>query len=553
MKSPAVKKLTYTIVFIVAFSFLVVSVYQIYNHNTLISRALEEKYKENKNALNLLKKMEEELLFSIAISIGEDSLIKDALEKNNRYKAYKTVKEKWKKLKNTFNLSEIHIVKNDGKSFVNFIDYGGGEIREKKSYNLLSFRKDIQRSMKTGRSVSSLFICRYFTGFRSIYPIKKNKKLIGAVSVGKRIENIIPVIKGELHKNSFIVLDIRKLKKCMKPQIIEKKLKGKTGIGSYIIIGSTGVHNRRFIKDNLKNKFFTFNENGESFLFTVYPLVNFDGNTVGFIVLEDDISYIVNSFNRGFINFILAYGILLLGVITSIMFFSRSLGKRLSNIEKITEKLANREFKILEQEFEKKEDRIDDIQRLKNNILKMGKDLHNYIIEINKQMMKLSEETFTDPMLHILNRRAFIQLGNTEIEKAKVRKIPLSIMVLDLDRFKYINDTYGHTVGDKVLKDFVDTVKKIISTREMFFRVGGEEFILLLPGADIKKAVEIGEKIRKSVEERKIKINGKTIGYTVSIGIAQMKPEDTDIYSILHRADKMLYVAKRSGRNRIVY
>ncbi len=83
--------------------------------------------------------------------------------------------------------------------------------------------------------------------------------------------------------------------------------------------------------------------------------------------------------------------------------------------------------------------------------------------------------------------------------------------------------------------------------------MGGEEFILLLPGADIKKSVEIGEKIRKTVEERKIKINGKTINYTVSIGIAQMKPDDTDIYSILHRADKMLYVAKRSGRNRIVY
>ncbi len=395
--------------------------------------------------------MEEELLFSIATSIGDDSSLKDALEKNNRYKAYKIVRKKWEKLKNRLNLSEIHVVKNDGKSFVNFIDYGGGEVKEKKSYNLLSFRKDIQKSIKTGRPVSSLFICRYFAGFRSIYPILKNKKLVGAVSVGKRIENIIPVIKGELRKNSFIVLDIRKLKECMKPQIIEKKLKGKNNTGGYVIIGSTGIHNRKFIKENLKKKLFTINENGRSFLFTIYPLVNFDGNTVGFIVLEDDISYIVNSFNRGIVNFILAYGILLIGVITSIMFFSRSLGRRLSNIEKITEKLANREFKVLEQESVKKEDKIDDIQRLKNNILKMGKDLHNYIIEINKQMMKLSEETFTDPMLHILNRRAFIQLGNTEIEKAKMRNIPLSIMVLDLDRFKYINDTYGHTVGDKVL------------------------------------------------------------------------------------------------------
>jgi len=553
MNSPAVKKLTYTIVLIVTLSFLTVSVYQIYNYNVLISRTLESKYKENKNSLTLLKKLEEELLFSIAISIGENSILKNSLEKNNRDEAFKTLEKKWEYLKKLFNLSEIHIVKKDGESFVNFIDYGGEEIKEKDIYNLSDFRKDIQKSIKTGSSVSSLFICRYFTGFRSIYPIKKNGKLIGAVSVGKRIENLIPVIKGELHKNGFVVLDIRKLKECMKPQIIEKKLKGKKITDNYIIIGSTGIHNREFIKNNLKNRFFTFDHNGKILLFTVYPLVNFDGNTVGFIVLEDDISYLINSFNRGAVNFILAFGILLIGVITSIMFFSRSLGKRLSNIEKITEKLANREFRVLEQEFEEKEGKMDDIHRLKNNILKMGKDLHNYIIEINKRMMKLSEETFTDPMLHVLNRRAFIQLGNTEIEKAKVRKIPLSIMVLDLDRFKYINDTYGHSVGDKVLKDFVDTVKKIISTREMFFRIGGEEFILLLPGADIKKAVEIGEKIRKAVEKREIKINGKKINYTVSIGIAQMKPDDTDIYSVLHRADKMLYVAKKSGRNRIVY
>ncbi|WP_293443107.1 diguanylate cyclase [Persephonella sp.] len=553
MNSPAVKKLTYTAILIVAFSFFAAFLYQIYSHNILIIKAYETKYVENKNALNLLKKMQEEVLFSVASSIGDDPHLKEAIVKNSEDKAYKIVQKKWEKFKHIFNLSEIHIIKNDGKSFVNFIDYGGGEIKEKENYYLLNFRKDIQKSIKTGEPVSSFFICRYFAGFRSIYPIVKDKKLIGVVSVGKKIENIIPVIKGELHKNSFIILDLKKLKECIKPQIIEKKIKGKISINNYLIVGSTGTHNKEFILKNLRNRFFTYDQDGKSFLFTVFPLVNFDGNTIGFMVIQNDVTYLASSFKRSIVNFIFAYGILLIGIIVSIMFFGRSLGRRLSNIEKITEKLANREFKILEQEFEEKENKIDDIQRLKNNILKMGKDLHNYIIEINKQMMKLSEETFTDPMLNVLNRRAFIQLGNTEIEKAKMRNIPLSIMVLDLDRFKYINDTYGHAIGDKVLKDFVETVRKIISTRELFFRVGGEEFILLLPGADIKKAVEIGEKIRKSVEERKIKINGKTIGYTVSIGIAQMKPEDTDIYSLLHRADKMLYVAKRSGRNRIVY
>jgi diguanylate cyclase (GGDEF)-like protein len=552
MNSPAFRKLTYILVFIITLSFMILFFYQLYNNNALIHRTIKTKYLENKNILDAIKTLEQEILMSVAVSLGEDESLKDLLFKKDRERAFRMISEKWEILKTKFNLSEIHIVLSDGSSFVNFIDYGGKEVRENKEYYLIDFRKDINNAVKTGKPVSTLFICRYFVGFRAVYPVVRDGKLIGVISVGKRVENVIPLIRGKLHKNSYALLKKGKLRECLKTDIFKEMKAESTPLDGYILIGATQIKDRNFLLSSLKEKYVVYPDRNKDILLSFYPLKDFAGEDVGFIVLEDDISYILAGFKRGMYNFLFTYGILFVGVLGSVIFFVRSLGKRLSEIEELTEKLSNREFGIL-RSISVEAEEADDIQRLKNNIIKMGNELHNYIIEVNKKVIKLSEEAFTDPMLRVLNRRAFLEIGNTEVEKAKVRGIPLSVMVLDLDNFKYINDTYGHDVGDRVLKDFVDTVRDIITTRELFFRIGGEEFVLILPGADIQKAVEIGEKIRKAVEEREINVDGRKIKYTVSIGIAQMKEKDTDIYSILHRADKMLYVAKRSGRNRIVY
>ncbi|SNZ06516.1 diguanylate cyclase (GGDEF) domain-containing protein [Persephonella hydrogeniphila] len=552
MNSPAFKKLTYTIVAVIALSFVILFLYQLYNNKYLINRTIRTKYIENKNILNALKALEQEVLMSVAVSLGEDKQLKDILSKKDRETAFSVLSEKWKILKTDFNLSEIHIVLPDGNSFVNFIDYGGKEIKENKKYYLIDFRKDIDSSIKSGKPVSTLFICRYFVGFRAVYPVVKNGKLIAVISVGKRIENVIPVIKGELHKNSYALLKKDKLRECLKTDIFKEVENRSTPLDGYILIGITEVEDREFLFSSLDKGFAIYSKGDKEILLSMYPLKDFTGVNVGFIVLEDDVSYLLSGFKRGMYNFLFAYGVLFVGVLGSVIFFIRSLERRLSQIEELTERLSGRDFGVLKEVKDDKE-YVDDIQRLKNNIIKMGKELHNYIIEMNKKVLKLSEEAFTDPMLNVLNRRAFLEIGNSEAEKVRVRGIPLSVMVLDLDNFKYINDTYGHDVGDIVLKDFVKTVKGMISTRELFFRIGGEEFVLILPGADIKKAVEIAEKIRKAVEQREIDINGRKIKYTVSIGIAQIKDKDTDIYSVLHRADKMLYVAKRSGKNRIVY
>ncbi|WP_457639557.1 diguanylate cyclase [Persephonella sp.] len=552
MKSSAVRKFTYITVAVITVAFLILSMYEVFIYRDTINTSYENIYIQNKNSFKVIQKEEKDLLLSLAVFIAEDKKLKEFLKNQDRERAFNLVREKWNLLRNRFNLNEIHIIDKHGISFVNFIDYGSGDFGEKDVYSISSFRKDINRTLHTGKPVSTLFVCRYFVGYRAIYPIKLNGELIGAVSVGKSIEDTLSLIRKYLGKNSFALLDKDYLEECMKPDIL-KEFSSKRILDQFVVVGNKNGISIEYLKHQIKMKkdFFSYSADRKDFLLSVFPIKDFKNITVGYMVFQDDVTYLVKGLSINLFNLFAVYIFLLVGIVLAIGIMNRSLEKRISEIEEITEKLAGKDFSVLEKYQQDKSAKTDDITKLKNNIIKMGRDLHKYIIEINKQMLKLSEETYTDPLLGILNRRALMRVGNTEFEKARMRKIPLSVMVLDLDNFKQVNDSFGHDAGDKVLKDFVDTVRGIISTRDLFFRIGGEEFLLILPGADIKIAHEIAEKIRKEVEKRTVTVQDSNIRYTVSIGIAQMTEEDQNIYTVISRADDMLYRAKRAGRNRV--
>ncbi|WP_457642125.1 GGDEF domain-containing protein [Persephonella sp.] len=150
-----------------------------------------------------------------------------------------------------------------------------------------------------------------------------------------------------------------------------------------------------------------------------------------------------------------------------------------------------------------------------------------------------------DPLTKVLNRRSFIKVYNSIINREDI--FPASLIVLDIDDFKRINDTYGHTVGDKVLKRFVDVIKKNIRKNDFFVRWGGEEFIIFFPKTDIKQAQLIAEKLRKLVENINFEEGFKV---TVSIGLTEVKKGEF-LVEVIKRADKALYIAKRNSKNRV--
>jgi two-component system cell cycle response regulator len=168
-----------------------------------------------------------------------------------------------------------------------------------------------------------------------------------------------------------------------------------------------------------------------------------------------------------------------------------------------------------------------------------------------KQNLKLEEMASIDSLTGVLNRRKFAEISALELQRSSRYKSNLSFLMLDIDHFKNINDTYGHAVGDEILKHFASICLDMIRTLDVVARVGGEEFIIMLPETTGEDAYQFAERFREKIYYSEVNIKENLIKYSVSIGIAVLD-EDNEVKDILHRADKALYKAKKSGRNRTI-
>lgn len=173
--------------------------------------------------------------------------------------------------------------------------------------------------------------------------------------------------------------------------------------------------------------------------------------------------------------------------------------------------------------------------------------------EINNINVKLNVLATTDALCGVKNRRSFYESCGPIISYNRRERKPLAVLMLDIDKFKYINDTYGHGVGDEVLKSMAQKTSKILRKSDVFARLGGEEFSALLPNTTELGALKVAENIRQEIEHMEyVSSKNETIKFTISIGVATLNSHDINIESVLHRADIALYSAKRNGRNQVV-
>lgn len=191
-------------------------------------------------------------------------------------------------------------------------------------------------------------------------------------------------------------------------------------------------------------------------------------------------------------------------------------------------------------------------------IMKFGDSNNRYYATILRdisQDKKTEEELLrlaaTDPLTGAFNRREFSALADREALRANRYHHALSILMLDLDHFKRLNDTYGHAAGDKALQRFTTLCCNALRNVDIFGRWGGEEFVALLPETDVEGAAVIAERLRKIVNDNVLIYNEQKITFTVSIGVAQYKDTDVSVDAPLSRADSAVYDAKKAGRNRI--
>ena len=163
----------------------------------------------------------------------------------------------------------------------------------------------------------------------------------------------------------------------------------------------------------------------------------------------------------------------------------------------------------------------------------------------------LQKQATTDELTRLPNRRAFTDTAENILRGDK----PVSIYILDIDHFKHVNDTWGHDRGDEVLKALAEVGRAGSRKMDIFARLGGEEFVGVLPATDLAQAKEIAEKLRIAIEQQLFEFNwkdGQAIPFTVSIGVSTRHEGEHDLTTVLKRADEALYVAKESGRNRVI-
>jgi diguanylate cyclase (GGDEF)-like protein len=175
--------------------------------------------------------------------------------------------------------------------------------------------------------------------------------------------------------------------------------------------------------------------------------------------------------------------------------------------------------------------------------------LRQEMIERKALEEQLRELSVTDELTGVLNRRGVLHALQAEIQRADRMKSPLTMLLLDLDHFKQVNDRYGHIGGDRALIGFVAACGKNLRVVDTFGRLGGEEFAVVLPGTGLDSALVVAEKLRASVEREATQSGEQTILLTVSIGVAIWRADDSSGEHLLSQIDQAMYEAKEAGRN----
>ncbi|WP_377891135.1 diguanylate cyclase [Alkalihalobacillus sp. R86527] len=175
-----------------------------------------------------------------------------------------------------------------------------------------------------------------------------------------------------------------------------------------------------------------------------------------------------------------------------------------------------------------------------------------YLRRINHLFKQYQLSSTIDALTGLNNVRSFDEALNTAIQESNIKRKPLSFLIIDIDYFKHVNDTYGHTAGDAVLQQFGTTLRKSVRTEDIVSRNGGEEFTILLKNTLHQEELTIAEHVRSSIEEQPFKATHmETIHITASLGVATYPDTVTSSDELYSKADQALYTAKRKGRNRV--
>jgi diguanylate cyclase (GGDEF)-like protein len=196
----------------------------------------------------------------------------------------------------------------------------------------------------------------------------------------------------------------------------------------------------------------------------------------------------------------------------------------------------------------------EELTRLGNALDDMVQELKNRDEQLREAMLRLGEQAVTDQLTGLPNRRYLWGALESELIRARRRKSPIAVMMLDIDHFKEFNDAHGHEAGDLVLKSVAGALRRVVRGSDIVARHGGEEFVIVLPDAGEASAQARAEELRRGIAALRLDYCGKPLEpVTLSVGIAVSADAHESVEALVRAADDAMYEAKRSGRDRVVF
>ncbi|MCB8821334.1 sensor domain-containing diguanylate cyclase [Microvirga rosea] len=251
---------------------------------------------------------------------------------------------------------------------------------------------------------------------------------------------------------------------------------------------------------------------------------------------------------------ILGFGVALLGILLA-LFIAQGLSRPLQAIIDATDKIG-RDPKIALPPFATGSREIVRLSAALRSLVRRASAAENRVLEVSSQHQQevsaLTRLAETDALSGLLNRRGFDLIGEETFLQFKRFGRVFAALIVDIDFFKRVNDTFGHAAGDEVIRAIGETLTTQLRSTDTVCRFGGEEFVVLLPDVSRDGIVTIAQQVRRAIEALRPTFHGKTLAVTVSVGGALVASSDRDIQDVIERADAALYEAKGAGRNRVV-
>ena len=354
-------------------------------------------------------------------------------------------------------------------------------------------------------------------------------------------------VAGEVNEAEWVILYNRDYIEKFPQEFLDSFVKGKIFKDNYVI---AGMSKQDVLNIPLDTKgYAVYGELWNKSLVVEFPLSDSKGFPIGKVLFIKDASQI-------YINFYVLMGVLsaysfALSLFSSLLLyvFSENLVDRIVKLQELSNRIKENDFSEIE--FLKTDQPKDELDHLRNNLVDTALTIGRLLSELEEKNRELQELAYYDPLTGLPNRRFFFEHASLIFEEVKRHEKPLSLLAMDIDHFKKINDTYGHDVGDVVLKTFAGLLRGMVRQSDICARLGGEEFVVLLPNTDLEGAKVLAERIRTAVAKNPVEHDSTVIVFTVSIGVSQYRKGMQNIYELIKEADIALYRAKEGGRNRV--